>query len=69
MSKKAKLIVTAVLLTGVILTDRLCAGCMFTSLWFVRLALYLVPYLLIGFPVLKEAAEGIVHGDLLDENS
>lgn len=68
MSKKAKLIVTAVLLTGVILTDRLCAGCMFTSLWFVRLALYLVPYLLIGFPVLKEAAEGIVHGDLLDEN-
>ena len=33
-----------------------------------RLAIFLVPYLLAGFPVLKEAAENIVHGEVFDEN-
>lgn len=66
-----KLLVTAVLLALVIAFDRLSAlhsvdqG---TVLWYIRLALYLVPYLLVGLPVLKEAAEGLIHGELLDEN-
>ena len=33
-----------------------------------RLAIYLVPYLLVGGGVLLEAVEGIVDGDPFDEN-
>ena len=32
------------------------------------LLIYLVPYLLVGFDTLKEAAEGITHGDAFDEH-
>lgn len=38
-----------------------------TSGW-TRPASFLVPYLLAGFPVLKEAAENIAHGEVFDEN-
>ena len=34
----------------------------------VRLALYLVPYLLIGHDVLRRAVLGVVHGEVFDEN-
>lgn len=33
-----------------------------------KLALYLIPYFIVGFGTLKEAAEGIVHGEVFDEN-
>lgn len=33
-----------------------------------RLILYLVPYLLIGYDILREAGIGVAHGQLLDEN-
>lgn len=33
------------------------------------LLIYLVPYLLVGHDTLKEAAEGIVHGDMFNEDS
>lgn len=34
----------------------------------VRLALFLIPYLIIGYDILKKAALGIVHGEVFDEN-
>lgn len=34
----------------------------------VRLAVYVAVYLFIGFDILKEAAEGIIHGEVFDEN-
>ena len=34
----------------------------------VRLILFLLAYLTVGLDVLKEAGEGIVHGQLFDEN-
>ena len=34
----------------------------------VRLALYLVPYLIIGYDVLRRAVLGVVHGEVFDEN-
>lgn len=70
-STPVRLIVSAVLLAAVIAVDRLSSihtAATGTLLWYIRLALYLVPYLLVGFSVLKEAAEGIIHGELLDEN-
>ena len=33
-----------------------------------RLALYLVPYLIIGYDVLRRAVLGVVHGEVFDEN-
>lgn len=34
----------------------------------ILLCVYLIPYLIIGFDVLKEAAENIFHGQIFDEN-
>ena len=36
--------------------------------WYFELALWLVPYLIIGYDVLLLAARGLIHGQLLDEN-
>jgi len=35
---------------------------------FGKLGLFLVPYLIIGFSVIKEAVENIFHGEFFDEN-
>lgn len=35
---------------------------------YARFALYLVPYLIIGYDILRKAALGIVHGEVFDEN-
>lgn len=69
----ARLIVAAVLLAAVTAFDRIPSirnwlqdsG---TLAPYIRFALYLVPYLIVGFPVLKEAVSGLIHGELLDEN-
>ncbi len=36
--------------------------------WYFELALWLVPYLIIGYDILLLAARGLIHGQLLDEN-
>lgn len=35
---------------------------------YLRFGLYLVPYLVIGYDILKKAALGIIHGEVFDEN-
>ncbi len=35
---------------------------------YIRLALYLAPYFIIGYDILKKAVLGIVHGEVFDEN-
>ena len=63
---KQKLIliaVTAVLLAVAVLIEKKCN----LATWQLLLV-YLVPYLLIGFDTLKEAAEGISHGEAFDEH-
>ena len=35
---------------------------------YLRLVLYLVPYLIIGYDILRKAALGILHGEVFDEN-
>lgn len=35
---------------------------------YMRLALFLVPYLIIGYDILKKAILGIIHGEVFDEN-
>ena len=36
--------------------------------FYFRLALFLIPYLIIGYDILKKAVMGIVHGEVFDEN-
>lgn len=55
--------VTAVLLVCAVCIEKFCQ----LPVWQL-LVIYLVPYLLIGFGTLKEAAEGIIDGDLFNED-
>ena len=36
--------------------------------FYIRLGLFLIPYLIIGYDILKKAVLGIVHGEVFDEN-
>ena len=65
-SLKGKIILialTAVLLAAAVIIEKKCH----LTTWQLLLV-YLVPYLIIGFDTLKEAAEGIAHGDAFDEH-
>lgn len=55
--------VTAVLLAAAFAVEKTCG----LATWQLLLV-YLVPYLLIGFGTLREAAEGIASGDVFNEN-
>ena len=57
------IILTALLLVGCVIIEKYCG----LTTWQLLLV-YLVPYLLIGHETLKEAAEGIVHGDMFNEH-
>ena len=64
MKRKITLIsVTTVLLLCAVCIEKFCQ----LPVWQL-LVIYLVPYLLIGFGTLKEAAEGIIEGDLFNED-
>ena len=58
-----KIIAAAVLLAATILIEKKTSW----AAW-QYLLLYLVPYLLVGWDTLKEAAEALAHGEALDEN-
>lgn len=55
--------ITAVLLVGAVIIEKTCN----LTTWQLLLV-YLVPYLLIGHETLKEAAEGLAHGDAFNEH-
>ena len=58
-----RIIAASVLLVAAILTEK-------NTDWktWQYLLLYLVPYLIVGWDTLKEAAEAVCHGEALDEN-
>ena len=68
MSKKQKkvlirIIVSAVLLAAIMIVTKLVE----ISKW-IQLVFYLVPYLIIGYDILKKAVRGIFKGQIFDEN-
>ena len=68
MSKKQKnvlcrIIVSLILLVAVSILDALV-----DLPWIVQLALYMVPYLVIGYDILKKAGKGILNRQVFDEN-
>ena len=58
-----KIIITVILLIAAVLIEKHTA----LTTWQLLLV-YLVPYLLIGFDTLKEAAEGLAHGEAFNEH-
>lgn len=58
-----KIIVAAVLLVACVVVEHTCS----LAMWQLLL-IYLVPYLVVGFDTLREAAENIVHGEVFDED-
>ncbi len=59
----AVITVAAVLLAAAMIIEHFCA----LQTWQLLL-IYLVPYLIVGFDTLREAVEGIVHGDMFNEH-
>ena len=57
------IVVTTVLLIAAVIVEKTCS----LPTWGLLLV-YLVPYLLIGHDTLREAAEGLAHGDAFDEH-
>ena len=58
-----KLAVTVVLLIAAVVIEKRCN----LTTWQLLL-IYLIPYLLVGFDTLKEAAEGLAHGEAFNEH-
>lgn len=62
----ARIVVAAVLLGVAVLLDKL--G-MFAGLaWYIVMPIYLVPYFIVGWQVLRKAGINIAHGQIFDEN-
>ena len=61
--KVLMIVIAAVLLAVAVFIEKRCG----LATWQLLL-IYLVPYLIVGLDTLKEAAEGIAHGDPFDEN-
>ncbi|MBQ2333828.1 MAG: heavy metal translocating P-type ATPase, partial [Prevotella sp.] len=59
----AKIFATVFLLIDAILIER-----KFNLSTWQLLCIYLIPYLIIGYDTLKEAAEGIMHGEAFNEH-
>ena len=64
MTKKQKKMLTRILITAVMLA----ALYFLPVMGWLRLALYLAAYLVIGYDILKKAGQGILNGRVFDEN-
>ena len=62
-SQIIKIAVTVILLVAAVIIEKRCD----LPTW-QQLLVYLIPYLIIGFDTLKEAAEGLVHGEAFNEH-
>lgn len=58
-----KIVIAALLLVAAVIVEKTCG----LAKWQLLLV-YLVPYLFIGFDTLKEAAEGLAHGEAFNEH-
>lgn len=57
----ARIVISAVMTVALLIADP-------DVEWYFVLALWLLPYLTVGYDILLSAAHGLIHGQLLDEN-
>ena len=70
MTRKQKKSLAAIIAAAVLLAAAMVAGKLFgdgLNEWVIR-GIFVVPYLIVGFPVIRKAAVNIVHGQVFDEN-
>lgn len=70
LSKGQRRTLARILLAGALLAmlGGLALGGVLPEAWYVRLPLFLIPYILVGWDVLWSAVRGVLRGQLLDEN-
>lgn len=68
MSRKQKKILIRIIISSVLLAACIGAEHIFNLPWWVNLCMFLVPYLVIGYDILKKSAKGILRGQIFDEN-
>lgn len=67
MTRKQKKVLFRIILCGITLIAAAVADGMLKPAWYVSLAFFAVPYIIIGYDVLYKAIRNILRGDLLDE--
>ncbi len=65
MNKKQKRVLARIIITTVLL---IVIAIVEPHIEKFALALYIIPYVLIGYDIIKKAFKGIVHGQVMDEN-
>lgn len=69
MTKKQKKMLRRIILAAVLYAAATILCEVFAALpWPVQAVLYLIPYFIIGYDVLRKAVMGVVHGEVFDEN-
>ena len=70
LTKKQKRVLWRILCAGglLLLLSGLSLGGILPTAWYIRLPLFLIPYFLVGWDVLRRAILNVAHGQLLDEN-
>lgn len=64
MTKKQKIILARILLAAVLLV----AAALSPVKGWMRFGLFMIPYLLVGYDILRKAVMGVIHGQVFDEN-
>lgn len=65
MTKKQKKVLNRIFISAFLVLICQCIG---ISNPYLRLALFLIPYLIIGYDILRKAFLGVIHGEVFDEN-
>ena len=68
MSKKQKNVLCRIIVSLILLVAMSILDALVDLPWIVQLALYMVPYLVIGYDILKKAGKGILKRQVFDEN-
>lgn len=68
MSRKQKKILIRIIIATVLLAACIAAEHIFALPWWANLCMFLVPYIIIGYDILKKSAKGIMRGQIFDEN-
>ncbi|MBQ3472313.1 MAG: heavy metal translocating P-type ATPase, partial [Clostridia bacterium] len=68
MSRKQKKILIRIIIAAVLLFACIAAEHIFALPWWANLCMFLVPYIIIGYDILKKSAKGIMRGQIFDEN-